>query len=88
MTYLIVGRNELSNGLESTYSGEFLWACNHLKAERLLHLLLGKLLFGTFFLLLHLFPKVPWNCPMINRYLSFFTPFLIESEMLMDMQPT
>lgn len=73
-TYLIITCNEHSNRLESATPCKLARACNNLEVQLLLCILCRHFLF--------LFPDVSWNRPMIQRYVSVVTLFLVNLIML------
>lgn len=89
MTHLIVSCDEVCNGMEDTCSCELKRPSHRLEIQLLLlRLVAYSTSFLRLFLLLHDLPNVPWNRPMVDRYVCFFTPFLVEVVVLTDMQAT
>ena len=87
LAYLVVCCNELCNCMKNTRSGEFTRTCHQLKVQLLLCLLLCHLAsFLLLFFCLHGLPYWLWNCPMINWYVSLFTPLYILFVMLTNME--
>ena len=75
-TYLIIACDERSNRLESATPCKLARACNNLEVQLLLSVLCRRFLF------LFLLPDVSWNRPMIQRYVSVLTLFLVNLIML------
>ena len=82
MTHLIIGCNELCNCVEDMFSRIILWTHHRLELQLLLEFLIRA---ASLFFLLHRFPNTPWNGPMIDRYVIFFTPLLVKWIVLTDM---
>jgi len=85
MTHLIISGNELCYRMEDTFSREFSWPCHRLEVQQLLLFLCCAAPYFSLFFLLHRSPNAPWNCPMTDWYLIFFTPLLVKGIMLTDM---
>ena len=76
-TYLISTCNERSNCLESPTPCKLTRACNNLEVLLLLSVLCQCFWF------IFLLPDVTWNCPMVQRYFSVLTLFLVDLIMLL-----
>ena len=75
-TYLIITCNERSNCLESPTPCKLARACNNLEVQLLLSILCQRFWF------IFLLPDVAWNCPIVQRYFSVLTLFLVDLIML------
>ena len=88
-THLIVSYDEVCNCMEDVLFPKLMWPSHCLEVQLLLLCLVAHLTsFLLFFLHFYDSSKVPQNCPMVNRYVHLFTPFLVEVVMLTNMQVT
>ena len=83
MTYLIVSRYKLGDRMENFRPRELMWPGNSFKVQLLLELLLrqSSTCYGCLFFL-HDLPDITRYCPMIHRYVLFFTFLLVKIVML------
>ncbi len=75
--------------MESSGSCKFSWAGYCFKIQYLLFLFFGKppsLLFLFFFF--HGFPDLPWDCPVVDRYVLFFALLLVNLVVLTNVHST